>query len=101
MNKFLALTSVLLLAGATATPVLAQQYDPDYAYGQSHYDDGDSTYADGDDRYRSDAYDDRDAYERLRQRAALLDERRFRILHFTGPGTDLRVGLDPAESPFG
>jgi aminopeptidase len=39
----------------------------------------------------------RDHIERLRQRAALLDERRFRTLHFTGPGTDLRVGLDPSH----
>jgi aminopeptidase len=31
--------------------------------------------------------------ERLRDRAALLDERGFRALRFTGPGTDLRVGL--------
>jgi aminopeptidase len=30
---------------------------------------------------------------RLRDRAALLDERGFRALRFTGPGTDLRVGL--------
>ena len=35
--------------------------------------------------------------ERLRERAALLDERRFRTLRFTGPGTDLRVGLDPSH----
>ena len=34
---------------------------------------------------------------RLRERAALLDERRFRTLRFTGPGTDLRVGLDASH----
>ena len=31
--------------------------------------------------------------DRLRERAASLDERRFDRLHFTGPGTDLTVGL--------
>jgi aminopeptidase len=31
--------------------------------------------------------------DRLRARAAGLDERRFRAIHFTGPGTDLTVGL--------
>jgi aminopeptidase len=31
---------------------------------------------------------------RLRERAALLDERRFAAIRFTGPGTDLRVGLN-------
>jgi aminopeptidase len=30
---------------------------------------------------------------RLRERAALLDERGFEALHFAGPGTDLTVGL--------
>ena len=30
---------------------------------------------------------------RLRERAALLDERRFSAIRFRGPGTDLRVGL--------
>ena len=39
----------------------------------------------------------RDHIERLRERAALLDERRFRALRFRGPGTDLRVGLDPSH----
>jgi aminopeptidase len=34
--------------------------------------------------------------DRLRGRAALLTERRFDALHFTGPGTDLRIGLTPA-----
>jgi aminopeptidase len=34
--------------------------------------------------------------ERLRARAASLDERRFRAIRFRGPGTDLHVGL--AES---
>ncbi len=29
----------------------------------------------------------------LQRRAALLNEKRFAALHFTGPGTDLRVGL--------
>jgi aminopeptidase len=29
----------------------------------------------------------------LRQRAALLNDRRYSTLHFRGPGTDLRVGL--------
>jgi aminopeptidase len=33
--------------------------------------------------------------ERLRERAALLDERRFDAIHFRGPGTDLTVGLIP------
>ena len=42
MNKLLALTSALLLAGATAAPVVAQQYDSGYGNGQSRYDDGDS-----------------------------------------------------------
>jgi aminopeptidase len=31
--------------------------------------------------------------DRLRERAALLDERRFDAIHFVGPGTDLVVGL--------
>jgi aminopeptidase len=35
--------------------------------------------------------------DRLRQRAAALDERRFDALRFVGPGTDLRVGLDPGH----
>ncbi len=30
---------------------------------------------------------------RLRERAALLDENRFEVLHFRGPDTDLRIGL--------
>jgi Ni/Co efflux regulator RcnB len=68
MNKLLALTSVLLIAGATAAPVVAQQYDPAYGYGQSRYDNGDSGYRDsgyGDSSYRDDGdardgYDDRD-----------------------------------------
>jgi aminopeptidase len=30
---------------------------------------------------------------RLRERAGLLDERRFDAIRFTGPGTDLKVGL--------
>ena len=34
--------------------------------------------------------------EKLRTRAALMTERRFDSLHFTGPGTDLRIGLTPA-----
>jgi aminopeptidase len=33
--------------------------------------------------------------ERLRNRAALLSERRFDAIHFHGPGTDLVVGLLP------
>jgi aminopeptidase len=33
--------------------------------------------------------------ERLRSRAALLNERRFDAVRFRGPGTDLRVGLLP------
>ena len=35
----------------------------------------------------------REHIERLRQRAATLDERAFSSLRFVGPGTDLRVGL--------
>ena len=35
----------------------------------------------------------REHIARLRERAAILDERAFRALRFTGPGTDLRVGL--------
>jgi aminopeptidase len=35
----------------------------------------------------------REHIERLRDRAASLDQRGFRALRFTGPGTDLRVGL--------
>ena len=31
--------------------------------------------------------------DRLRERAAALDERRFDAIHFVGPGTDLAVGL--------
>jgi aminopeptidase len=31
--------------------------------------------------------------DRLRQRAALLNDRRYSTLYFRGPGTDLRVGL--------
>ena len=35
----------------------------------------------------------REHIARLRERAATLDERRFRALRFAGPGTDLTVGL--------
>jgi len=35
----------------------------------------------------------RDHVARLRERAALLDERGFEAVHFAGPGTDLTVGL--------
>jgi aminopeptidase len=38
----------------------------------------------------------RDHVEKLRTRAALMTERRFDALHFTGPGTDLTIGLTPA-----
>jgi aminopeptidase len=38
----------------------------------------------------------RDHVEELRTRAALMTERRFDALHFTGPGTDLTIGLTPA-----
>ena len=55
MKKILALTSALFLAGATAAPVVAQQYDPGYGYEQSRYDDGD-------DRYDNQRDDDRDGY---------------------------------------
>lgn len=61
MNKLLALASALLLAGATATPVVAQQYDPGYGYAQSSHDDGDSGYLDDDYRggnWRDDDEDD-------------------------------------------
>jgi aminopeptidase len=34
--------------------------------------------------------------DKLRARAALLTDRRFDALHFTGPGTDLTIGLTPA-----
>jgi aminopeptidase len=34
---------------------------------------------------------------RLRDRAALLDERRFDTIRFRGPGTDLTVGLTPVS----
>ena len=34
--------------------------------------------------------------DKLRSRAALLTERRFDALRFTGPGTDLTIGLTPA-----
>ena len=34
---------------------------------------------------------------RLRDRAALLDERRFDTIRFRGPGTDLTVGLTPGS----
>jgi aminopeptidase len=34
---------------------------------------------------------------RLRERAAVLDERRFDAIRFTGPGTELRVGLAPSH----
>jgi aminopeptidase len=33
--------------------------------------------------------------KRLRARAALMTERRFDALHFSGPGTDLTIGLTP------
>jgi aminopeptidase len=33
--------------------------------------------------------------KRLRSRAALMTERRFDALHFSGPGTDLTIGLTP------
>jgi aminopeptidase len=39
----------------------------------------------------------RDHVERLRARATLLDERRFDAIRFTGPGTDLTVGLLPVS----
>jgi aminopeptidase len=35
----------------------------------------------------------REHIARLRERARMLDERRFRAIHFRGPGTDLHVGL--------
>ena len=35
----------------------------------------------------------REHLDRLRQRAATLDDRRFDAIHFAGPGTDLFVGL--------
>jgi aminopeptidase len=34
--------------------------------------------------------------DKLRSRAALLTERRFDAVHFSGPGTDLTIGLTPA-----
>jgi aminopeptidase len=34
---------------------------------------------------------------RLRRRASDLDERRFRAIHFVGPGTDLTIGLPPSH----
>ena len=37
----------------------------------------------------------RDHIARLTTRAALLSERQFAAIHFTGPGTDLRVGMVP------
>ena len=37
----------------------------------------------------------REHIRRLRDRAALLDERRFDTIRFRGPGTDLTVGLTP------
>jgi aminopeptidase len=37
----------------------------------------------------------REHLDRLRERAALLDERRFAAIRFRGPGTDLHVGLAP------
>jgi aminopeptidase len=36
--------------------------------------------------------------DRLRTRAKLMSERRFDALRFTGPGTDLTIGLTPAFS---
>src|SRR5579864_114221 len=39
--------------------------------------------------------------EALRTRARLLNERSLRLLHFTGPGTDLRVALSPASRWLG
>jgi Ni/Co efflux regulator RcnB len=80
MNKLLALTSVLLLAGATATPVLAQQYDPGYAYGQSGYDDGNSAYDDSgyqSNDYRNDSYrdDNGDGYDDSGRYAVQSDDR--------------------------
>lgn len=36
-----------------------------------------------------------DHVKRLRARAALMTERRFDALHFSGPGTDLTIGLTP------
>lgn len=48
---------------------------------------------------RLDQPDPLDAWQehvkRLRARAALMTERRFDALHFSGPGTDLTVGLTP------
>jgi aminopeptidase len=38
----------------------------------------------------------RDHVDKLRTRAALMTERRFHALRFTGPGTDLTIGLSPA-----
>jgi len=37
----------------------------------------------------------REHIARLRERAALLDERRFDALRFRGPGTNLEIGLSP------
>jgi aminopeptidase len=34
--------------------------------------------------------------DKLRSRAALMSERKFDALHFSGPGTDLTIGLTPA-----
>ena len=39
--------------------------------------------------------------ETLRTRGRLLNERGFRIIHFTGPGTDLRVTLAPTSRWLG
>jgi aminopeptidase len=40
----------------------------------------------------------RERWETLLGAAARMDERRFDAVHFTGPGTDLRVGLLPTSS---
>jgi len=37
-----------------------------------------------------------DHVQRLRTRARLMTDRRFDALHFSGPGTDLTIGLTPA-----
>jgi aminopeptidase len=39
----------------------------------------------------------REHIAKLKERAALLNERRFDALHYRGPGTDLTVGLHPAS----
>ena len=54
---------------------------------------------------RLDAHDPGTALHRhmetLRTRGRLLNERGFRIIHFTGPGTDLRVTLAPTSRWLG